>query len=53
MHTFASRDCAPSATDGARQKLLNKEYLTSISQGATEATVGDERLVGVTVRGRF
>jgi hypothetical protein len=29
------------------------EYLTSISQGATEATVGDERLVGVTVRGRF
>jgi iron complex outermembrane receptor protein len=35
------------------KNVLDKEYLTSISQGATEATVGDERLVGVTVRGRF
>lgn len=35
------------------KNVLDKEYLTSISHGATEATVGDERLVGVRVRGRF
>lgn len=35
------------------KNILDEEYVTSISQGATEATVGDEQLFGVTLRGRF
>jgi outer membrane receptor protein involved in Fe transport len=35
------------------KNVFNEEYVTSIERGADEATVGDERLVGVTMRGRF
>ena len=35
------------------KNLLDEEYVTSLSPGATEATVGDGRLVGVTLTQRF
>ena len=35
------------------KNVFNEEYVTSIENGADEATVGDERLVGVTLNGRF
>ena len=35
------------------KNLFDEQYVTSKSFGATEATVGDEQLVGVTLRGEF
>jgi iron complex outermembrane recepter protein len=35
------------------KNVFDAEYITSINTTGTEATVGDERLVGVTLRSRF
>lgn len=35
------------------RNLLNEEYLTSISQTGTEATIGDGRVFGIRATGRF
>ena len=35
------------------KNVFDEQYVTAVGFGATEATVGDEKLVGVTLRGRF
>lgn len=35
------------------KNVFDEQYVTALGFGATEATVGDEKLVGVTLRGRF
>jgi outer membrane receptor protein involved in Fe transport len=35
------------------RNLFNEEYVTGKSIGATQATIGDEQLFGVTLRGQF
>lgn len=35
------------------KNVFNEDYVTSLDRDGTEATVGDERLVGVTLTGKF